>query len=116
MTHTKAIIGNFTVQNIQQMIDQGQKVICLEYTFTEVPENVFDVLLGYTSKPYIKAENNEDEAELLDQLHDTVERELRSWIKSDIYVGSGGVVEESDLKEGRVGFYFERSAEKEAIS
>lgn len=104
----KAIIGNFTIQNIQQAINSGERIIKLEYTFGDVPANVFDVLLGYSSKPFIKAENDEDESTLLDQLHDSVERQLGEWIKSEIYVGSGGLVYESDLKDGQLGFYFER--------
>lgn len=107
----RAIIGHFTIQNIQQKIDHGDRVIKLEYGFIDVPDDVFNVLVGYTSKPVVKDENNADESELLDQLHDSVSIQLTDWIKSDIYVGSGGEVHETELKEGQIGFYFEKAEE-----
>lgn len=80
----KAVIGNFTAQALIQQIEMGSTCIELPYHFIEVPNDIFNVGLGFTQKPIKKMEALTSQ-ELIKEFRESVAQDLRDWIGDENY-------------------------------
>ena len=79
-----AYISNFSGQDINQMINSGQKHLHLTASLIETPNDAFDAGLGYTQRARYADQGEEmTDTELWEQFFDCVGTDLTRWIEDN---------------------------------
>lgn len=94
----KAIIGNFTGQQIQQQVEMGKGLIELPYYFSEVPNDVFSATIAHTQRPRIVGDQM-TRAEFLNELATYLSLNLHEYVEGHFDIEIGEIASQPDPEE-----------------
>lgn len=82
----KAILGDFDLRLIKQLLDNGFGVINLPCRVIDVPKDiVYNKSIGYTQRPFILMDDHDSLDDIFALFLDKLESDISSWFMDDPY-------------------------------